>query len=321
MIVSKRLRYTIFFSLLLTFATGKSAFSQIFAIDTTSFFYTEDTLVMGPHDFDYDQTFEDEAPETNFIPADMIFVPSDVVYNNRWDTLYIRTGKVDLSEMKDSVVLVLNNPQQGQFCFPFKGKLLSPYGMRGRRFHAGMDIKLELGDTVKSAFDGKVRIARVMSGYGKLLVIRHTNGLETVYGHLSKILVKNNQEVRAGEPIGLGGRTGRATTTHLHFETRFLGEHFNPARIIDFDNYTLKQDKLIVDKYFFSKKKTADKSVNSQGAVTEDNSSTKKYHTIKTGDTLYALALRYKTTVSKITRLNGISERKTLKVGSRLRVK
>jgi len=189
------------------------------------------------------------------------------------------------------------------------------------RPHHGIDYAAPQGTPVSAAGDSTVVFAGRRGQYGNLVILRHRNGYKTYYGHLSKILVKNNQEVRAGEPIGLGGRTGRATTTHLHFETRFLGEHFNPARIIDFDNYTLKQDKLIVDKYFFSKKKTADKSVNSQGAVAEDNSSTKKYHTIKTGDTLYALALRYKTTVSKITRLNGISERKTLKVGSRLRVK
>jgi len=296
------------------------SFSQVFVIDTTSFLYSEDTLSIGPYDFDYEQPFEEIGTESDFIPGDIIFVPSDVRFNSRWDTLYIRTGRVDFSKLEDTTIIQLNNPAQDKFCFPFKGKLLSKYGQRGRRFHAGMDIKLELGDTVRNAFDGKVRIARVMSGYGKMVVVRHSNGLETVYGHLSKILVDINQEVRAGEPLGLGGRTGRATTTHLHFETRFLGEHFNPARFIDFENFCLNQDKLVIDKNFMGKSPDPG-SITKHTSSNSENSVSAKYHTIQSGDTLYAMALRYKTTVPKICKLNGISESKKLKIGTRLKVK
>lgn len=306
---------------LFAIAFSQQVIGQVFVIDTTSFLYSEDTVFsIGPQDFDYDHTVEEEGPESDFIPEDIIFVPTDVRFNSRWDTLYIRTGKVDLSKMPDSTIIMLNDPSRGPFCFPFKGKVISQYGYRGHRFHAGMDIKLEAGDTVYNVFDGKVRIARVMSGYGKMVVMRHDNGLETVYAHLSKILVKNNQELHAGDPIGLGGRTGRATTTHLHFETRFLGEHFNPNKIINFDNYCLIQDKLIIDKDFFGKK-------HSSGTITQaskgesPNGDVKKFHTIKSGDTLYAMALRYKTTVPKICKLNGISKGKKLKIGTRVRVK
>ncbi|MFH1121714.1 MAG: M23 family metallopeptidase [Bacteroidota bacterium] len=316
-------------------ALSLSGYSQGFVIDTTDFFYPDDTTKPGPGGFNYDVgpeevLIEDEAmedgPENNFVPGDIIFVPSEVVNSNRWDTLYIRTGRTDFSQLSEPKTILLNNPGEGRFCFPYKGKVISPYGPRGKRFHAGMDIKLEQGDTVRSAFTGKVRIARVMSGYGKMIVIRHTNGLETVYGHLSKLLVTVNQEVRAGEVIGLGGRTGRATTTHLHFETRYLGEHFNPDKIIDFNNFCINRDTLIIDKDFFSKKK----SVNALAAAQKNGNGksgnsgqtvTSKYHTIKSGDTLYAISLRYKTTVSKICKLNGISSKKKLKVGTRLRVK
>lgn len=323
--------------LLFLFLTALSftGYAQGFVIDTTDFFYPDDTTKIGVGVFDYDVSYESEIledenmemePEKDYIPEDIIFVPSAVVNSNRWDTLYIRTGRTDLSSLAEPKVIHLNDPYDGKFCFPFKGKLISPYGPRGRRFHAGMDIKLETGDTIRSAFSGKVRIARVMSGYGKLIVIRHNNGLETVYGHLSKMLVRVNQEVRAGDVIGLGGRTGRASTSHLHFETRYLGEHFNPNRIIDFEKFCLVKDTLIVDKDFFSKKKsaaaTAATGEKGEGQPAgQEQAVTAKYHTIKPGDTLYAISLRYKTTVNKICKLNGITPKKKLVVGKRLRVK
>ncbi len=326
------------FALSLFFILSQSSFSQGFVIDTTEFFMSVDTLRSGPLSFDYDHMYEDElteedvsgidatedSHEKSFLPGDIIFVPSDVVNSARWDTLYIRTGRIDLTKLEDPRYIVLKNPEDGPFCFPFKGKVISPYGPRGRRFHAGTDIKLESGDTVQAAFSGKVRIARVMSGYGNMVVVRHYNGLETVYAHLSKLLVNVNQEVKAGEPLGLGGRTGRASTTHLHFETRYLGEHFNPNKIINFDNFCLNKDTLVIDKEFFGSKsasivKTAES--NSSDKKSHASSATVKYHTVKSGDTLYAISLRYKTTVAKICKLNGIKVNKKLKLGTRIRVK
>jgi murein DD-endopeptidase MepM/ murein hydrolase activator NlpD len=106
----------------------------------------------------------------------------------------------------------------------------SNYGLRWGRQHAGLDIKVYIGDTIRAAFDGKVRIVKYdKNGYGKFVVIRHTNGLETYYGHLSKQLVTENQDVKSGQPIGLGGNTGRSTGSHLHFETRICGISINPA--------------------------------------------------------------------------------------------
>ena len=296
-------------------------FAQSFTIDTGTFLNEEreylkiqkmqEKVAESP---DEEELLTDEE-SNDYIPEDMIFVPSDVLYNNKWDTLYIRTGRTEVSNMADSVLLLLNNPAESEFRFPFKGKLISKYGPRGGRFHSGMDIKLEYGDTVVSAFDGKVRIARVMSGYGRIVVIRHHNGLETVYSHLSKILVSINQEVRAGEPIGLGGRTGRATTTHLHFETRFRGEHFNPGKIIDFENYTLRMDTLLISKEFWSSGRSASSLANDGTGSSES-----KYHTIRSGDTLSRIARRYGTTVNQLCRINGIKPTKVLRIGSRIRV-
>ena len=126
-------------------------------------------------------------------------------------------------------------------------KITSPFGPRWRRMHNGLDLKVNIGDTIVAAFDGKVRIVKYeRRGYGKYVVIRHDNGLETVYGHLSKQLVEENQLVKAGEVIGLGGNTGRSTGSHLHFETRFLGIAINPIYMFDFP----KQD-IVADTYTF----------------------------------------------------------------------
>ena len=130
-------------------------------------------------------------------------------------------------------------------------KITSPFGPRWRRMHNGLDLKVNIGDTIVAAFDGKVRIVKYeRRGYGKYVVIRHDNGLETIYGHLSKQLVEENQLVKAGEVIGLGGNTGRSTGSHLHFETRFLGIAINPIYMFDFP----KQD-IVADTYTFRKTK------------------------------------------------------------------
>ncbi len=262
-----------------------------------------------------DESESDEPELDENAGKEMLFVPSSVMYNNKWDTLNIRIGRTDWSKIPDTTLLVYNDISENNFVFPFKGKLISRYGRRDGRFHAGMDIKLNRGDTVVSAFDGKVRIARTISGYGKLIVVRHDNGLETVYGHLSHYLVKVNDIVKAGEPIGLGGRTGRASTDHLHFETRILGEHFDPSKIIDFDSFCLKSNCLAMDKdnLGFGTKE-------SPIVAASGNSDNSRYVKIKSGDTLYALALKHKTTVDRICKLNGISRKKVLKIGSRLRI-
>lgn len=307
-----------------------SLHAQTFTIDTNSFYMEEPPGFLhepipfpdangsnSPEEECEEDEFSGTEPEGEdgpYVPGDMIFVPHEVLYNNRWDTLYIRTGKSDVANMADSVFLLLNNPAENGFVFPFKGKVISRYGYRGSRFHAGIDIKLEQGDTIYNAFDGKVRIARVMSSYGKMVVVRHHNGLETVYSHLSKVIADVNQELKAGDPIGLGGRTGRATTTHLHFETRFRGEHFNPERIIDFENYTLRHDTLLITRSFW-------RSGNSAATASSGNSQEgSRYHTIRSGDTLSKIARQYGTSVDRLCKLNGISSAKVLRIGSRLRV-
>lgn len=191
------------------------------------------------------------------------------------------------------------------FCMPTESRrITSNYGYRRGRMHKGLDVKVYIGDTIRSAFDGKVRIVKYeRRGYGNYVVIRHPNGLETVYGHLSKHLVKEGQIVRAGEPIGLGGNTGRSTGSHLHFETRFLGIAINPKFMFDFE----RQD-IVCDTYLFKKSKSS--SASNSGVV---------YHKVRSGDSLSRIAARTGTTIDKLCKLNGISRNTILRPGRVLR--
>lgn len=150
------------------------------------------------------------------------------------------------------------NIDVSEYVAPVKGVVTSGYGYRSRfrRMHYGVDLSLHVGDTVRAAFSGKVRLTKYEArGYGYYVVMRHDNGMETVYGHLSRFLVKPDQVVKAGDPIALGGNTGRSTGPHLHFETRYLGIAVNPAAIIDFDNRVVHKDVFAFDKTTYNKSK------------------------------------------------------------------
>ena len=191
-------------------------------------------------------------------------------------------------------------------------KITSPFGPRWRRMHNGLDLKVNIGDTIVAAFDGKVRIVKYeRRGYGKYVVIRHDNGLETVYGHLSKQLVEENQLVKAGEVIGLGGNTGRSTGSHLHFETRFLGIAINPIYMFDIP----KQD-IVADTYTFRKTKGV-KRAGSHDTQAADG--TIRYHKVKSGDTLSRIAKLRGVSVSTLCKLNRIKPTTTLRIGQVLR--
>jgi RNA polymerase sigma-54 factor len=156
--------------------------------------------------------------------------------------------KTDLLPDEINIHLVSDT---AEFCFPVKNEKTSNYGWRWERGHHGVDIRLNIGEPVHCAFSGVVRVATRMGGYGNCIVVRHPNGLETLYGHLSKINVRPHDSVRAGQVIGLGGNTGNSTGPHLHFECRFMYQTFDPEWILDFDNYSLRTRKLHLDKSYF----------------------------------------------------------------------
>lgn len=211
------------------------------------------------------------------------------------------------------------------FCMPTPSRqITSLYGYRPafKRVHKGLDIKVYTGDTIVAAFSGKVRVVRYdAGGYGNYVVIRHTNGLETIYGHLSKQLVAVNQEVKAGEPIGLGGNTGRSFGSHLHFETRIAGEPINPALLFDF----AAQD-VTCDFYTFRKSEagqaTTLASRRESNGDSEEMASVAQnphYYKVKRGETLYAIARKLGMTASALAKNNRLSTKSRLRTGQILR--
>ena len=223
------------------------------------------------------------------------------------------------------------------FCMPTPSRIVtSNFGARWGRQHKGLDIKVYVGDTIRAAFSGKIRIVKYEpKGYGKYVVIRHHNGLETIYGHMSKHLVVENQEVKAGDPIGLGGNTGRSTGSHLHFETRLCGVALNPALMFDFHN----QD-VTGDFYNFRRNRYAAESAqatrlrgagvtrtngdddDSDMAVASSRSSytpTARYHKVKKGETLQSIARKCHTTVAALCKINRIGKTKRLMPGQILK--
>ena len=201
-----------------------------------------------------------------------------------------------------------------EFCMPTTNtKITSKFGPRRRRLHNGIDVKVYIGDTIRSAFSGKVRVVKDQGrrkGYGKYVIIRHENGLETVYAHLSKQLVKEDQYVEVGEVIGLGGNTGRSTGSHLHFETRFLGQAINPALLFDFE----KQD-IVADSYLFQKGNRYRRSNTNASAV----ASGAQYYQVRKGDSLSRISQKTGVSIDRLCKLNGITRRTTLRVNQVLK--
>ena len=239
------------------------------------------------------------------------------------------------------------------FCMPTPSRLVnSHYGYRRsfRRQHYGTDIKVYVGDTIYAAFTGKVRIVAFNGrGYGKYVLIRHPNGLETLYGHLSKQLVHEDDIVKAGQPIGLGGNTGRSNGSHLHFETRFLGQFIDPEKLFNFEAQDVLGDYYIYrsngkglllaehevtdvadpqgtgeGKASLAAASAVEKAEESQAFQekkrAEMQAKPRSYvHKVRSGESLSTIAKKYHTTVSKLCRLNGITEKTILRPGQILK--
>lgn len=261
--------------------------------------------------------------------------PSYEIYEE-WDNAYAHKQ----IPMPDSYKFDLRH-----FCMPTTSRAVtSNFGARWGRAHRGIDIKVYVGDTIRAAFSGKVRIVKYDGGgYGKYIVIRHNNGLETIYGHLSKQLVSENQNVRAGDVIGLGGNTGRSTGSHLHFETRFCGFALNPALMFDFRAQDVTGDYYMYNRDTYDRESaeaTRLRGVIGNGGYTREDvqggsyvannratnveeltaeGTEKLYHKVAEGETLESIARKRGVTVDQLCRLNHLSKKSKIKVGNILR--
>ena len=238
------------------------------------------------------------------------------------DTLLLST--------RDSVSPVDSLPEfanLGKFCSPFRGKVISHFGPRRKRFHAGTDIKLQLGDSVRAAFSGVVTRAKKYYGYGLLVVLKHSDSVETYYSHLSQLLVNVGDTIPAGTVVGLGGRTGRATTTHLHFEFRVNKIAYDSEKLFDFKNQLVLTNEIPVPDKVKVNSITADSVPNYDAGLTPktENSVQEQVseiiHIVKRKDTLYSLAKRYGTTVDIICTMNQINKNDILSLGQKLKIR
>ena len=260
--------------------------------------------------------------------------PEIDIYTEGWNSKLVNPySGIDVPQTK---VIDVSN-----FSMPCPGYLTSQYGYRRRfrRMHKGVDLKVHIGDTIRAAFDGKVRLTYYeRRGYGYYVIIRHTNELETVYGHLSEFLVEENQYVKAGDPIALGGNTGRSTGPHLHFETRYMGYPINPMAIFDFPNQTVHTDTYTFDKDTYQYARNFDPAANTayarqyQQEYAKNNPNAGKYtgkssgkssrtYTVRKGDSLSRIASRTGVSVKRLCKLNGIKTTTKIRPGQVLKLR
>lgn len=256
---------------------------------------------------------------------EMLENPSGDLYQE-WNTEMTHYDGASGNSLPETATIDLRG-----FVMPTPSRVVtSNFGARWGRQHKGLDLKVYIGDTIRSAFDGKVRIVKnEPRGYGKYIVVRHYNGLETYYAHLSKHLVHEDQEVKAGEAIGLGGNTGRSTGSHLHFETRLCGVALNPALMFDFQNqdvtgdfYTYHRQNYARESAMATRLRGANAKTSNSRFDTDDDDDEEMaiaapeafftpevhFHKVKKGETLQSIARKCHTTVDALCKLNRIGK-------------
>lgn len=264
----------------------------------------KDNIKMGDNSFI--QLMEEVEPEID-------------IYTEGWNSRSVNPFKE--SQVPDKDVLNVSG-----YHSPVPGKVTSNYGYRARfgRMHKGVDLALRSNDTVYAAYDGKIRLTNYEpKGYGNYIIVRHGNKLETVYGHLNKILVKPNQVVRAGQPIGLGGSTGRSTGPHLHFETRYMGYAINPNAIINFQNGTVHTDTYTFSKATYQQARSFAPGKNKEEKTNRYQAAANKVetYTVKRGDSLASIARSHGVSTTTLRRLNGMNPTDKISIGQVLKLK
>ena len=268
--------------------------------------------------------------ETNVVQVeDSVLVADEWVkaadYYVIWDARSINPYGLSPLEFDEPVDLKLyDSTASRMWSIPLNiTKTTSNFSYRWGRWHYGTDLDLDTGDSVRSTYDGMVRIVAVDgSGYGKFVVVRHYNGLETLYGHMSKQLVESGQIVRAGDVIGLGGNTGHSTGSHLHYENRYEGNAFDSRNIFDWDNKQIKSNHFMLTKDVWNHLRgKSTKSEFDSGDAAPVSYTRSILHKVRSGDTLSSIAGRYGVSVSAIAKKNRISQRSTLRLGQKIRIK
>lgn len=260
-------------------------------------------------------------------------IPGYSLYDKYWDTENICSRHLTIPFEGNPLRIILVQSNNGPFFYPCIGNntLAMAYGANKNGFHPGVDILVKQGSPVKCCFDGVVRMARIYGDYGRMVVVRHYNGLETVYANLSKIMVKPGQILQSGDIIGASGKAQKNGVEQLHFETRFMNECFNPAMFIDFDYMELKDNTLILNESDMAiqpetkaevKVEEVKKPVQlKQDEEKQESASQAEYHIVKAGDTMYRISQQYHISLTKLLQLNNMKETDVIDIGQKIRVK
>lgn len=261
---------------------------------------------------------DDEANMPNIYTLDDEGAESeDEILFEGFDTAAIHLPKLDVSSIVEPIGIHLRDNAHGnKFTWPtpWSARPSSHFGPRWRRFHYGLDLALPTGEPIYAAFDGVVRISKYNRSYGNLVIIHHSNGLETYYAHMSQRNVVAGQQVKSGDVIGLCGNTGRSRGSHLHFEIRYMGNAINPEHVLDCSTHDLLSDDLSLTSASFRKVGNSGRGGGGGGKASSG------WYRVRQGDTLEKIARRNGTTITQLCKLNGISRNKTIRVGERLRV-
>ena len=268
-------------------------------------------------------------------------VSRNEVFSEYWDTEEINSyRKFPLDSLPYRTVICLVDSVSGWTC-PNQAKVYSKFGYRRGRNHSGVDLPYPKGTPAKAAFDGKVRFAAYTRGYGNLVVIRHENGLETYYGHLSRLDVKAGDWVRSGDVVGLGGSTGRSTGSHLHFETRYKGFAFDPQWIADFESGKLRKTVFVLRRSYLSSSshyvpesieeeveinatdeaiRAEEERIAAEEKRIAEERAAMRWHTVKNGETVSAIAAKEKTSLARIKELNPGMNINKIRIGQKIRI-
>lgn len=302
---------------LLTVFTGSTAFAQTVKSKNPHSQAHKELLASRGKSDDHIKLVE----KNTFIDLIDDIEPEIDIYTEGWNSK--RVNPFNEKDVPNSKVIDVSKG-----VVPVPGRVTSNYGYRAKfgRMHKGVDLALRVNDTVYAAFDGKIRLTNYEAkGYGNYVIVRHPNGLETVYGHLNKFLVKPDQVVKAGQPIALGGNTGRSTGPHLHFETRFMGYAINPAAIFDFNNKTTHTDTYAFSKSTYTQPRNfapkGNLAKNDKENTYKSGSNNAATYTVKKGDTVGSIARSYGMSATTLRKLNGMTASDKISTGQVLKLK
>ncbi len=283
-----------------------------------------DSLLLALDSLEQQKILQDSLAAAEYAAAEELIIEEEVNFEELHELFHFegkQTSSVMIDEFQNSIINdIVIDLQEEESYYPADGHVTSNYGWRKSRMHAGIDLKAYTGDNLYATFGGVVRLSKYYSSFGNCIIIRHYNGLETLYAHASKRFVEVNDVVEAGDVIALAGNTGRSTGSHLHFEVRVEGHHFDPRYILDTQNRKIKDANLYITmrngRLFVSNNDTLEER---EANILEQLSI--KYHIVRKGDTLSRIAVNNGTSVTTLCRLNGISSKSVLRIGQRLIVR